>query len=221
MSDSSSQPSINDRFRGFLPVVVDVETAGFNSETDALLEIAAQLIDMDEDGMLHPGESVCAHVKPFPGANLDPKALQFTGIDPDHPLRIAHDEREALTRVFQPIRQRLRDTGCKRAVLVGHNPWFDLSFVKAAVERTGYKRNPFHLFTTFDTATLGGLAFGQTVLSRAVRAAGKPWDSKEAHSALYDTERTAELFCEVINRWHRYIDVPSSQLTDPDRKPPE
>lgn len=210
--------TISDRFRGFLPVVVDVETGGFNANTDALLEIAAQLIEMDNSGRLFPGESYSCHVKPFEGANMDPKSLQITGIDPFHPLRAAYDEKEALSRIFHPIRQRLKETGCRRAVLVGHNPWFDLSFLKAAVDRTEYKRNPFHQFTTFDTATLGGLAFGQTVLSRAVRAAGKPWDSGEAHSALYDTKRTAELFCEVINTWHSKVGIPASSLTDPDRQ---
>ncbi|MCA1853968.1 MAG: ribonuclease T, partial [Beggiatoa sp.] len=70
------------------------------------------------------------------------------------------------------------------------------------VTRNRIKRNPFHAFSTFDTATLAGLAFGQTVLSRAVEAAGLDWNDKEAHSAIYDAERTAEVFCEVVNRWN-------------------
>ncbi|HLF63666.1 MAG TPA: exonuclease domain-containing protein, partial [Saprospiraceae bacterium] len=90
---------------------------------------------------------------------------------------------------------------CKRAILVGHNPSFDLGFLNAAVERCRIKRNPFHPFSTFDTVTLGGLAYGQTVLSRAVTAAGLAWDEKQAHSARYDAERTAELFCIIVNRW--------------------
>lgn len=192
---------MNNRFRGFLPVVVDVETGGFNAATDALLEIAACMIEMDEDGRVQPGDMVSRHVQPFEGANLEPAALEFNGIRPDHPLRLAVDERTALSDVFQPIRRRLRETGCKRAVLVGHNPTFDLSFLNAAVARVDYKRNPFHPFSSFDTATLGGLAYGQTVLARAVQAAGLDWDSSEAHSARYDTERTAELFCTIVNRW--------------------
>ena len=187
------------RFRGFLPVVVDVETAGFNAETDALLEIAAVLLVVDSDGQWHRKETHASHVLPFPGANLDPSALEFTGIDPYHPFRNAVSEREALNKVFAPIRTALKSEGCARAVLVGHNPAFDLTFVNAAVKRTGYKKNPFHPFTTFDTATLGGLAFGQTVLSRAAEAAGLAWDSRDAHSAIYDAERTAELFCKVVN----------------------
>lgn len=192
---------IKNRFRGFLPVVVDVETGGFNAATDALLEIAACVIEMDEKGRLTPGDLVVRHVEPFEGANLEPAALEFNGIRPDHPLRLAVPEKEALRDVFQPVRRRLRETGCKRAVLVGHNPTFDLSFLNAAVARTDFKRNPFHPFSSFDTATLGGLAYGQTVLARAVQAAGLEWDQSEAHSARYDTERTAELFCAVVNRW--------------------
>jgi ribonuclease T len=189
------------RFRGFLPVVVDVETGGFNAQTDALLEIAAVLLELDGDGRWHRAETHACHVQPFPGANLEPSALEFNGIDPGHPLRFAVAEREALKTVFDPVRKAVKASGCTRAVLVGHNPSFDLGFLNAAVERTGFKRNPFHPFSTFDTATLGGLAYGQTVLSRAVEAAGIAWDGRDAHSAIYDAERTAELFCAIVNRW--------------------
>lgn len=189
------------RFRGFLPVVVDIETGGFNAETDAMLEIAVVLVEPDEAGQWHSVETISAHVEPFPGANLEPAALEFNGIIPDHPLRFAVPEREALERVLGPVRQAVKRHGCTRAVMVGHNPAFDLGFLKAAVERTKFKRSPFHPFTMFDTATLGGLAFGQTVLARAVEAAGLAWDQRDAHSAIYDAERTAELFCTIVNEW--------------------
>ncbi|MDO1530485.1 ribonuclease T [Fulvimonas sp. R45] len=200
---NSRSSRIAQRFRGFLPVVVDVETGGFDAERDALLEIAAVMLDMDEDGFLHPQPAISAHVEPFPGANLDPRALEITGIDPDNPLRGALDERLALEHVFQPVRQVMRAHGCQRAILVGHNAAFDLGFLNAAVRRTGHKRNPFHPFSCFDTATLAGLAYGQTVLSKAVLAAGLAFDTREAHSAVYDAERTAELFCGIVNRWRR------------------
>ncbi len=189
------------RFRGFLPVVVDVETAGFNAETDALLEIAAVPIHMNDEGIVYAGQTVSAHVTPFPGANLDPAALAFTGIDPHHPLRISEAEGPVLKKIFEPIRNAIKGSGCTRAILVGHNPAFDLAFLKAAVARTGIKRNPFHQFSTFDTATLGGLVFGQTVLARAIAAANIEWNSSRAHSAVYDTEKTAELFCKIVNMW--------------------
>jgi ribonuclease T len=200
MPDFEPTPVIANRFRGFLPVVVDVETAGFNSQTDALLEIAAVTLHMDENGGLHRDQTHACHVEPFPGANLEQRALDFTGIDPYHPFRLALPERKALEKVFEPIRQEVQRHGCSRAILVGHNPFFDLGFIKAAVERTRVK-NPFHAFSTFDTATLGGLAFGQTVLARAARAAGLDWDGEAAHSAVYDAERTADLFCIIVNRW--------------------
>lgn len=201
MTKDESSHTIDRRFRGFLPVVVDVETAGFNADTDALLEVAAIIIDMDDQGFVHPGIAVDCHVAPFADANLDPKALAFTGIDPHHPFRFAKPEKEALEEVFKPIRQALKQHACTRAILVGHNAFFDLAFINAAVERTGIKRNPFHPFSTFDTVSLAGLAYGQTVLAKAVVAAGIEWDGNAAHSALYDTQKTAELFCAVINRW--------------------
>lgn len=192
---------INQRFRGFLPVVVDIETGGVVAKTDAVLQIAAVMVDMDEHGTLHPGETYTTHVEPFPGANLDPKSLEFNGIDPDHPLRMAVPEDEALRQIFQPIRAAIRQTDCTRAVLVGHNAWFDLGFLNAAAQRCAIKRNPFHPFSCFDTATLSGLAFGQTVLARGVAAAGIGWDAREAHSAIYDAEKTAALFCTIVNQW--------------------
>ncbi len=187
------------RFRGFLPVVIDVECGGFNPNTDALLEIAAVLIEIQGDGSLLPGESWRYHVHPFPGANLEAASLAVTGIDPFHPLRPAIPEKEALTRLFKEIRRAMKDNDCTRAVLVGHNSYFDLNFINAAIARTEIKRNPFHPFSSFDTATLAGVAYGQTVLGKALQAAGIEWDSNAAHSAAYDAQKTAELFCKICN----------------------
>ncbi len=189
------------RFRGFLPVVVDVETGGFNSATDALLEIAATTVAMDDDGLLYPEHTYFFRIEPFKGANIEQAALDFTGIKLGHPLRMAVTEEHALGEIFKGVRKAVKASGCKRAVLVGHNSSFDLGFLNAAVERTGIKRNPFHPFSSFDTATLGGLAYGQTVLARACQAAGIEFDGNEAHSARYDTEKTADLFCSIVNRW--------------------
>jgi ribonuclease T len=205
--NNSSAARMAERFRGFLPVVVDVETGGFDAEHDALLEIAAVPLCMDEAGFLASLPTVSTHVEPFPGANLDPRSLEITGIDPDNPLRGAIPEAAALDHVFKPVRQCMREANCQRAVLVGHNAAFDLGFVNAAVSRCGHKRNPFHPFSCFDTATLGGLAYGQTVLSKAVLAAGLDFDVREAHSAGYDAERTARLFCTIVNRWHNLQDL--------------
>jgi len=192
-------PLMGKRFRGFLPVVIDVETGGFESRTDALLQIAAVLIDIDPNGQLRRGETHSFHVRPFENARLDPASLLVNKIDPWHPLRPAIDEADALQRVFRAIRAAIRLHGCRRAVLVGHNASFDLAFLNAAVARTGLKRNPFHPFSSFDTATLAGAALGQTVLAKASAVAGLAWDQASAHSATYDAERTADLFCLICN----------------------
>ena len=188
------------RFRGYLPVAIDVECGGFHAATDALLEIAAVLIEMNGEGVLRRGTTCHFHVTPFEGARLDPAALSVTGIDPYHPLRPALPERDALQRVFREVRHAVRAYQCRRAILVGHNAAFDLAFVNAAVARTEMKRNPFHPFSCFDTATLAGAALGQTVLSKAVTVAGLEWDAGSAHNARYDAERSADLFCLVCNR---------------------
>lgn len=201
MNTTQYNPHIADRFRGFLPVVVDVETGGFDANTDALLEIAAVIVKIDDAGILHPAETISCHVEPFPGANMDPKALAFTGIDPHHPFRDAMPEKDALHHISDPIRKAIKASGCNRAILVGHNAFFDLGFINAAIKRSGYKRNPFHPFSTFDTVSLAGLMYGQTVLAKAIEAAGIEWNNGEAHSAIYDAEKTAELFCTIINQW--------------------
>ena len=203
MAEIDDVNSLRGRFRGFYPVVIDVESAGFNAATDALLEIAAVTLTMDQQGWLMPDQTLHYHVEPFPGAILQPEALAFNGIDPTNPLRGAVSEYEALHEIFKMVRKGIKDQGCNRAIIVAHNAGFDHGFLMAAAERAGLKRNPFHPFATFDTAALSGLVLGQTVLAKACAAGGIPFDSREAHSALYDTERTAELFCELVNRWKR------------------
>lgn len=200
--DSPPDKGIAGRFRGFLPVVVDIETGGFDANRHALLEIAAVTVEMEANGTLRLGNTYHAHVKPYAGSTIEPEALKITGIDPNHPDRNAVDEREAMRQICNPVRQELKRTSCTRAVMVAHNPAFDMAFFNACIARSGFKRNPFHPFTTFDTATLGGLMYGQTVLSRAAEAAGLEWESEQAHSAAYDAEQTARLFCTIVNRCH-------------------
>ncbi|MDR5906187.1 ribonuclease T [Franzmannia qiaohouensis] len=203
MSETIACDLMAKRFRSFLPVVVDLETGGFNAQGDAILEIAAVTLAMNADGVLAPDATYAFHISPFQGANVEQSALDFTGIKLDDPLRqkVALSEAEALGEIFRPIRKAIKANGCTRAVLVGHNAAFDHSFLNAAVARCGIKRNPFHPFSSFDTASLAGLVYGQTVLARACRAAGIEFDNSSAHSARYDTERTAELFCAMVNRY--------------------
>lgn len=191
------------RFRGLLPIVVDVETAGLNASTDALLEIAAVTLNMNKQGKIELNETFAYHVEPFANARIDQESLEITKIDPYYPLRFAIPERQALLRIFTAVRQKLEEDNCYRAVLVGHNAWFDLSFLLAAAKRSDIlSYNPFHTFTTFDTASLSAVTLGETVLARAVRRAKIPFEITKAHSAIYDAERTAELFCYIVNRWN-------------------
>lgn len=191
------------RFRGFYPVVIDVETGGFNPAKDALLEVAAVTLKFDGQGNLVKDESWHFHVEPFEGANIEEASLEFTGIDPYSPFRGAVSENQALGQIFNALKAKQKEAECQRCVLVGHNPGFDMSFILAAADRISIKRNPFHPFTTFDTATLAGLALGQTVLAKACQKAKIGFDIEQAHSALYDTKKTAELYCFIVNRWKK------------------
>jgi len=203
--DTSFTP-LEKRFRGYLPVVVDIETAGFSAKKNALLEIAAVIVELNNQGELAITERYTTHVIPFKNAELDEAALKFNGIDPHHPFRMAIEEKDALELIFKPIKEAVKRNNCTRAILVGHNPAFDIAFLNAAIHRTQIKRSPFHPFSTFDTATLGGLAYQHTVLAKLAEAAGLPWDNEKAHSALYDAEMTAEVFCKIFNRWKYFED---------------
>ena len=182
-------------------MIIDIETAGFDAKKNPLLEIAAVIVEYDDNQQLVVTEDHAAHIIPFDNSILDPSALKFTGIDPYHPFRMAVTEKEALHKLFLPIKHAVKRNLCTRAILVGHNPTFDITFLNAAIGRTKIKRSPFHPFSTFDTATLGGLMYQQTVLAKIGKAAGMNWDNEQAHSALYDAQQTAEIFCKIVNRW--------------------
>lgn len=205
---SKTYPSIKQRFRQFLPIVVDIETGGINPQTDALLELAAITLTLDKNGHLTPGDSFHTHIMPFEGANLDPEALAFNKIDPYHPFRDALEEEDALSELFKFVKTAVKKAQCQRGVLVGHNAWFDLLFLNNATKRSELK-SPFHAFTSFDTATLSAVHYGQTVLAKACQSAKVAFNTAEAHSALYDTQKTAELFCKIVNTW-RKADTPFS-----------
>jgi len=214
MTNTLANHLIKQRFRGYYPAVFDVETGGLDANTDALLELAVVTIDCTVDGKFIPGEKKHYHVIPFKNSNICQESLQITGIDPYHPFRFAVEEHDALKGIFQLLKTKQKEAQCNRCVLVGHNSWFDLSFINAAATRTNIKRNPLHPFTSFDTATLAGLIYGQTVLAQALKFAKIPFEQSESHSALYDAEKTAELFCKMVNQW------PWTFATDDAEQPP-
>ncbi len=197
---------LKERFRGFLPVIVDVETTGVDPQKNALLEMCIVLLTINDQGFFVREATFFEHILPFEGAVLDANSLEFNKIDPYQPLRFAIDEKQALEQLFKPIKKALKKNNCQRAVLVGHNAWFDLLFINQSVKRSGL-HSPFHAFTCFDTATLGGFIYGQTVLAKAAKAAGIAFDVKEAHSAIYDAEKTADLFCMMLNSWQQILNM--------------
>lgn len=188
------------RFRGFYPIVIDVETGGLNPSSDALLEIAVLPIEMQANGNLISGTLKHYHIIPFEGSNISKESLEINQIDPTHPFRFAVPELTALQDIFDFVENIRKQANCSRCVLVGHNSWFDLHFLNAAIKRCNLK-SPFHAFTSFDTATLSAIFYGQTALAQATRRAKINFDPKEHHSAIYDAQKTAELFCKIANSW--------------------
>ncbi|MEM7220959.1 MAG: exonuclease domain-containing protein [Pseudomonadota bacterium] len=195
---------MSDRFRGFLPIVVDIETGGFSPNEHAILELAAVFLRLDDDGVKIAG-SWQRPVAPRAGSRVEEASLKVTGIDPTRP---APSEEEAIRELIEVVRRVQRDADCQRSLMVAHNAAFDMGFFNAAVERAGIKRNPFHPFTFIDTASLAAVAVGHTVLRESCVRAGIAFESERAHGALYDAERTAELFCWIVNRWDGSGELP-------------
>lgn len=189
------------RFSGYLPVVVDCETGGVHADTDALLEIAALSLAYDDAQILQPDVSMHYHVEAFPGSRISEESLQVTQIRPDHPFRFAQSEQACLADLTEKVQALCKRHKARRAIMVGHNIHFDLAFLLAAYERCGMRSQfPFHHFVLLDTVTLSAFFLRETVLARAVRRAGLDFDVEQAHSALYDVDRTAALFCHFVNR---------------------
>ena len=195
------QLSLGQYFRRFLPVVVDVETGGLNPHKHALLEVAVVFLKVGSAGLI-PGLSQHYHIRPFEKSEITESSAQFLGISAstkeygsDH-----HQfEQDVFEELHDLISSRVEREGCTRAILVGHNAAFDLSFMQAAFKRNRIK-DPFHQFSTLDTVSMSAAILGHTVLSKACMAAGICWDNSKAHCAMYDCQQTAQLFCRTINQ---------------------
>ena len=188
------------RFRGFLPVVVDLETGGFDKDVHALLQVgAASLHWMDDE--LGIEELATWNVTPHPATRVEAASLELTGIDLEDPGRQALSEEVVVRELFRFARRAMRRHSCQRALLTGHNAHFDHGFVLSAANRNGVKRSPFHPFTVVDTASLAAVAYGHTVLREACQRAGLGFEGARAHAAAYDVEATARLFCAIVNAW--------------------
>ena len=190
---------LNQRFRKYLPVVVDLETGGFDPINNAILEIAVTLIGQNDKYELVVLDTHRYHIDPYKDLIVEQESLDFTKIKLDHPLRKAVSEKEALTELFKIINKAKSEYSCSRAILVGHNAHFDLAFIKESIKRNNIKKSPFHPFSVLDTVSLGAMHTQQTVLARVCESLSIDYDTNEAHSAAYDAEITAKVFCKIIN----------------------
>lgn len=190
---------LNQRFRKYLPVVVDLETGGFDPINNAILEIAVTLIGQNDKYELVVLDTHRYHIDPYKDLIVEQESLDFTKIKLDHPLRKAVSEKEALNELFKIINKAKSEYSCSRAILVGHNAHFDLAFIKESIKRNNIKKSPFHPFSVLDTVSLGAMHTQQTVLARVCESLSIDYDSNEAHSAAYDAEITAKVFCNIIN----------------------
>ena len=198
--NADATPPMRSRFRGYLPVVIDIETGGFDASSHALLELAAVTLEID-GGRLKPKDHHRWEITPHPATKVEAASLQVTGIDLDDPKRKAVTEEKAVRELFRLVRREIKQARCQRAILTAHNAHFDHGFLRTAAARNGVKRDPFHPFSVMDTVGLAGVACGHTVLREACNRAGIAFNPERAHSAAYDAEMTATLFCAIVNAW--------------------
>ena len=206
MTTDHQKHPMSTRFRGYYPIVVDVETGGLEPDKNAVLQIAAFSLSLDEQGKAFIDDQYLVDVAPDESTTIVAEALKINKIDLDKHALTAIAEHKAIRGLFQFARRAIKKHHCHRGILVGHNANFDLAFISAAAARHGIKRNPFHPFSVMDTVALAGLAYGQTVLKVAAQKAGLEFDDKKAHSAEYDARITAELFCKIHNGFKLEID---------------
>ena len=190
---------LKNRFRKYLPVVIDLETGGFDPSKNPILEIAMQFIEINNNKFIL-GEGIRYHVIPESQLEIDPDSLEFTKIHLNHPLRQAIAAEEAIKNICKLVNKQRSKEECSRAILVGHNAHFDLSFLQANIERYDIKNSPFHPFSVIDTVSLGAAFTGQTVLARIAKELSIDYDNDLAHSAAYDAEITAKVFCDLLNK---------------------
>ncbi|MBM4222986.1 MAG: ribonuclease T [Gammaproteobacteria bacterium] len=189
-------------FGHYYPIVIDCETSGINPDQHALLEVACVILaPVDKKLQIIARETF--HVLPFEGAQFDPDSMKIHQIDPHYPLRFAESEKDVLIKLNAMIAPYIKGH-YRRALLVGHNAWFDLAFLNKAYERQSVK-SPFHRFTCMDTATLSAFFLRETVLAKALYRCRIAYDPKEAHSALYDAEKTAELLALLWNNYQNKL----------------
>ena len=187
---------MQNRFRGFMPVVIDVECGGFIPYRCTVGNCRSVVGDSG-DGSLAAWGNWRYHVQPFPAptsngvTRCDGLSILFTRYAQRFQRRSAHA-------IVQEISQAMKDNDCTRAILVGHNACFDLNFLNAAVARTEIKRNPFHPFSSFDTATLAGVAFGQTGYRSRFKRPESLGIRTNAFGA-YDAQQTADCFARSAN----------------------
>ena len=189
---------IKQRFRKYLPVVIDLETGGVDASKHALLQIAVVLLGWENDKLVQVGTHEWS-VEPHPDTELDPASLEITGIDPFDTSRNAQNEEHAIRELFRLVRNHLKSLKCQRALLTGHNAHFDRTFLRVATVRNKVGRDPFHPFSVLDTVSLAALAYGHTRLDVSCQRAGIGYDKDKAHEATYDAKVTAALFCRIVN----------------------
>ncbi len=172
VTDSKNQ-SLMDRF-----VVFDIETTGFSSEKNHIIEIGAVKV---EDGVIvdrfssyvNPEEPIPFRIEKLTGIS-DQDVVDAPLIDVVLPQFLAF---------------------CEGSVLVAHNAQFDVGFIRANALRLGY---PF-AFTYVDTLALARVLLpghAKFTLDAVAKIVGVSLENH--HRAVDDAEATAHIFVKFI-----------------------
>lgn len=158
-------------------VVFDTETTGFYAGSDQMIEIGA--VKIENGKIIDRFDELIDPKRPLPK-----KITELTFIT-DEMLQ-GKDSEENVTRRFLEWAGDLP--------MVAHNAKFDISFMKAACNKYGFKEFDATVLDTMSLARMLHPEWTNHKLQTLTKKLDIPWDEEKHHRADYDAEGTALAF---------------------------
>ncbi len=181
-------------------VVFDTETTGFYAGSDQMIEIGA--VKIQNGKILDRFDELIDPHRPLPK-----KITELTFITDE--MLAGKDSEENVTKRFLDWAGDLP--------MVAHNAKFDISFMKAACTKYGFKEFDATVLDTMSLARMLHPEWPNHKLQTLTKRLDVPWDEEKHHRADYDAEGTALCFhkmCEVLSS--RNIETTTNLLEEVD-----
>ena len=165
---------------------IDTETTGLDPKVHEIIEIA-YIVESPE------GELLASFETKFKPQNLDvadPKALEINGYD-------HHPEEWESAPVLDRQHAEVMYDALKDCIMVGHNPGFDVAFLREGMKRAGMDVPWYFGKHIIDTVTLAYVQLvpcGLKYLSMDAIRRFLGWSSLRAHTAMKDVRDAQRLY---------------------------